>query len=151
MSDAPLPFPPGSLAARLFAEGYRFDFFQAVRLLERVQPRRRCVGQEGPPDLEVVRFAAVPGVSFPPAAIDAVDWTSDGPPRMTINFFGLTGPSGIAPAYFTRAVMALRRVADQPERGALAAWLDLFTHRLTSLFYRAWARYRLPRMSIAPA
>ena len=38
-----------SVAEQLLEEGYRFDFFQAVRLLERVYPNRRAVGREGPP------------------------------------------------------------------------------------------------------
>jgi type VI secretion system protein ImpH len=34
------------------------------------------------------------------------------------------------------------RDKSMPERYALRAWLDLFNHRLTSLFYRAWEKYR---------
>ena len=43
---APVPDqgPPSALV-RLFAEGYTFDFFQAVRLLEQLAPDRRRVGR----------------------------------------------------------------------------------------------------------
>ena len=61
------------LAGLLFREPYRFEFFQAVRLLERsfaeAGDARKPVGEDGPPDLEVVRFGARLSLSFPAAAI----------------------------------------------------------------------------------
>ena len=50
------PDPP--LSEELFDEPYRFDFFQAVRLLERLGPDAAPVGRDGPPAREVVRFRA---------------------------------------------------------------------------------------------
>ena len=47
--------PAASLAERLFTEGYVFDFFQAVRLLEKMAPERRPVGHEAAPATEVAR------------------------------------------------------------------------------------------------
>ena len=54
--------PP--LVETLFEEPYRFDFFQAVRLLDRLDPDRVPVGRDGPPRREVVavRRAALPGL-----------------------------------------------------------------------------------------
>ena len=40
----------------LFEEGYRFDFFQAVRVLERLYPDRQPVGRDATACREVVRF-----------------------------------------------------------------------------------------------
>jgi len=52
-----------SLAEELLDEGYRFDFFEAVRVLERLYPHRQPVGHEAVPSEEVVRFLeAVPGL-----------------------------------------------------------------------------------------
>ena len=59
----------------LFREPYRFDFYQAVRLLERTlrerarqdpRWRRHAVGGDRPPDEEVVRFRVLPSLNFPP-------------------------------------------------------------------------------------
>ena len=61
-----------SVAEQLLEEGYRFDFFQAVRLLERVYPNRRAVGREGPPGQETVRFRAHLSLSFPPSPIYSI-------------------------------------------------------------------------------
>ena len=45
-----------SLIDRLLQEPYRFDFFQAVRLIERIESGRVSVGHDGPFDREIVRL-----------------------------------------------------------------------------------------------
>ena len=57
------------LESLLFDEAPQFDFFQAVRLLERIYPARRAVGREGPPSQEVVRFRARTSLEFPASQI----------------------------------------------------------------------------------
>ncbi len=83
--------------ARLFEESYNFDFFQAVRLLHRLEPGRVRVGRNGPPQAEAVRFRARISLSFPPSAIyDLQRPTTSLPvPVMVQAFMGLTGPSGV--------------------------------------------------------
>lgn len=123
----------------LFEEGYRFDFFQAVRVLERLYERRRAVGGDAAPAEEVVRFGARLGLSFPPSAICSIDPPDAGhrPPRMTVNFMGLTGPMGALPHHYSELLMDRVRQRDL----ALRDFLDLFNHRLVALFYRAWEKY----------
>ena len=137
------PSGPRSVAQRLFESPYEFDFFQAVRLLERLDRSRQPVGYDGNPAVEVVRFRAQSGFNFPPAAItDLRPGAESAPPLMTVTFMGLTGPSGVLPAHYTDLLYRLERDSKAPEKGALAAWLDLFNHRLVSLFYRSWEKYR---------
>jgi type VI secretion system protein ImpH len=133
-----------NLDERLFREGYAFDFFQAVRLLSRLDRTRRPVGQAGPPPAEVARFRAHMSLAFPPSTVfDIAKPTADLPvPRMTVTFMGLYGPSGILPTHYTQELLRLDRDVRTPERYALRAWLDMFNHRLISLFYRAWEKYR---------
>lgn len=133
-----------SIEKRLFEEGYVFDFFQAVRLLQRLLPERVLVGEGGPPPHEVVRFRALPSLTFPPSSIyEMTRPGSDRPvPTMTVTFFGLTGPSGILPRHYTELILRLERERRGEERRAFRDWLDLFNHRLLSLFYRAWEKYR---------
>ena len=87
------------LEEHLYEEGYAFDFFQAVRLLERLETARRPVGHAGPPSAEVARFRAYMSLSFPPSAVHEVSRpTSELPlPAVTVTFLGLTGPSGVLP------------------------------------------------------
>lgn len=127
------------------------DFFQMVRLAERRERSRRPgqdsirVGIDGPPGREPLRFHAVNNLAFPYAAVQRLSerrdaGTTDGCPyRMDVSFMGLTGPSGVMPQHYTALVQARLKQRDT----TLADFLDLFNHRLVSLYYRAWAKYRL--------
>src|SRR5207244_6114260 len=59
----------------------------------------------------------------------------------TVPFMGLTGPNGVLPRHYTELLMRARD-AKGPERHVVRDWFDLFNHRLISLFYRAWTKYR---------
>jgi type VI secretion system protein ImpH len=141
---AAIAVDPHSPAARLLSEGYAFGFFQAVRLLERLNPEAASVGHSAAPNQEVVRFRAHQSLSFPPSEIhDIVSAAGElRCPTMTVAFFGLTGPSGILPRHYTELLLRLRKEGRFAEKDALRDWLDLFNHRLISLFYRAWEKYR---------
>jgi type VI secretion system protein ImpH len=144
--------PPTSVSDRtleawLFQEGYVFDFFQAVRVLERLAPERSLVGGANAPSAETVRFRSRLSLDFPPSAIyEIARPTPDFPvPAMTVAFMGLTGPSGVLPRHYTELLLRLEREAKGHEKHALRDWLDQFNHRLISLFYRAWDKYRFYR------
>lgn len=135
---------PQSVRDKLFAEPFEFDFFQAVRVLERAQPGRKPVGLDHAPADEVARFRAHLSLAFPPSQIVALDRpTEDRPnPLATVTFFGLYGPSGVLPTHYTQMMMDIVRDVRGPERRSLRDWLDLFDHRFVSHFYRAWEKYR---------
>jgi type VI secretion system protein ImpH len=134
--------PPERLApeilARLRAEPYAFEFFQAVSLLERLLPDRAPVGGFNDPRDEIVRFRTPTSVAFPASEIQAIDEPADGigPPRMTVNFMGLTGPQGVMPLVYSLYLAERRRARDD----AAKEFLGIFEHRMLSLFYRAWER-----------
>jgi type VI secretion system protein ImpH len=130
--------PNARVNDELAEEPYSFQFFQAVRLLHRLYPDRAPVGGFGMPGDEVVRFGCNPNLSFPAGEIAELEASDEGPWRMTVNFMGLVGHLGVLPHHYSRLVMARDRARDP----VLRDFLDLFHHRLTSLFYRAWARYR---------
>jgi len=126
--------------ANLLTEGYRFEFFQAVRLLERLEPEREPVGRDGPPSREVVRFHTKASLDFPASQIDEVRDAASGLPDMTVAFFGMAGPIGVLPHTYTELLIERGRRQDR----ALGDFLDLFNHRFLSFFYRAWEKYRFP-------
>lgn len=136
--------PPRSVAARLFKQFFQFDFFQAVRILEQLEQDRVPVGRAGPPGHEIVRFKAHASLSFPPSAIAKLEPpTAVVPvPAMTIPFMGLTGPSGVLPRHYTELLLRIEKELKTPEKYALRDWFDLFNHRMLSLFFRAWEKYR---------
>ncbi|MBX6362558.1 MAG: type VI secretion system baseplate subunit TssG [Gemmatimonadetes bacterium] len=134
------------LNLHLLAEALRddptgFSFFQAVRTLERLRPGAAPVGTSIDAAAEPVRFSVNPTIAFPSAEIDALqmeDGEGAGPARMTVNFMGVTGPLGVLPHHYTLLVAERKRARDT----ALAEFLDIFHHRLLSLFYRAWQKHR---------
>lgn len=152
-----------TLEDKLFNEPYRFEFFQAVKLLERLYPDSIPVGRvdkEGivpAPDREVARFKTRPSLQFPPSQIYELKYvvppsgvkkddslrlkaTILAPPQMEVPFMGLTGPLGVLPVAYTELVMSRIRGGNR----TLYDFLDMFNHRMISFFYRAWEKYRFP-------
>lgn len=134
-SEAPRPADPEQA---LREDPTSFSFFQAVRLLERGAPESRTpVGQFAGPSEETVRFSANPSIAFPASEIQGLE-ASGGSPEMLINVFGLIGPQGTLPYWYTLLVAEQLRA----RRTSLRAFLDIFQHRIISHFYRAWAKPR---------
>jgi type VI secretion system protein ImpH len=129
-----------SLARELLDEPYRFGFFQAVRLLERMDPQREPVGHDADAEREAVRFRARQTLSFPASEIYEITADGEDRPDMSIAFMGLTGPLGVLPHHYTELVIDRTRHNDN----ALSDFLDIFNHRMLSLFYRVWEKYRFP-------
>lgn len=125
------------IARELDREPYRFDFFQAVRLLELMDRTRQVVGRFTHPHDEAVRFGAHPSVSFPASEIQSLD-RNQSPPAMRVNFMGLTGPTGVLPLDYSSLVIERLRARD----ATLRDFFDIFNHRIVSLFCQAWEKYR---------
>jgi type VI secretion system protein ImpH len=125
---------------RLFAEPYCFEFVQAVRLLRHFYPHRKNVGLFQPPHSEVVRFSVRPSLSFPASQVHELEERENAPPVMHVNFMGTVGPLGVLPLYYTELVAERLKEKDR----TLRDFLDIFHHRIISLFYRAWQKYRFP-------
>jgi type VI secretion system protein ImpH len=141
--------PPGGresvdLRAELLGEPWKFGFFQAVRLLERFAREgggrfSASVGRDRP-EAEAVLFRGSPTLAFQPSAVQDARASRSGPFELTVNMFGLVGASGALPHHYTSLI--IQRLRDKDE--SLRRFLDLFLHRLASLFHRAWEKYRLP-------
>lgn len=129
------------LSQALYEEPYRFDFFQAVRLLQRWRPHGAALGRVGPAGDEAVRVQTRQGLSFPASAVHQLKppGRAGGPATLVVNFLGLTGPSGVLPHVYSELLWSRSRAGDQgPE-----AFLDLLNHRVVSLFYRAWEKHQV--------
>ncbi|MGQ0540567.1 MAG: type VI secretion system baseplate subunit TssG [Blastocatellia bacterium] len=134
-----------SLNEILFDEPYRFEFFQAVRLFEKLFPESRTVGREALPKEEMVRFRSRVSLDFPSSEIHEIkqsvdEKTGEERTELFVNFMGMVGVSGVLPTHYTELVFDRIRHRDT----ALWAFLDIFTHRSVSMFYRAWSKYRFP-------
>ncbi|TFW18583.1 type VI secretion system baseplate subunit TssG [Duganella callida] len=141
---------------RLFAEPHRFEYFQAVRMLE-LWLKRHGAPQEGAV-ANFLRFQNSTSLSFPASQLEALlpeprniatTASSLGEAlqtaqlryvRITPAFMGFLGSSGTLPAHYTERIAAhmLYQKDDAPR-----AFLDTFSNRALALFYEAWRKYRL--------
>jgi type VI secretion system protein ImpH len=131
-----------ALAEELLQAAGRFDFFQVVRLAQRLSSGHP-VGYDHLP--EIVRFKTRPSLTFPPSSVAELRRCPHPKPgraelEVLVTFLGLIGPAGVLPHHYTRLVIERVRQGDF----ALRDFLDLFNHRLIALFYRAWQKYCLP-------
>lgn len=141
---------------RLFREPYRFEYFQAVRMLE------LWLRRHGAPQHDLVanflRFQNSTSLRFPASQLEAIQteprelrqdafslaaalqagalkWV-----RVTPSFMGLLGGHGVLPPHYTEWVAAQQ--SDDKDEGA-RSFLDTFSNRSLALFYAAWRKYRL--------
>ncbi|MBN2717186.1 MAG: type VI secretion system baseplate subunit TssG [Deltaproteobacteria bacterium] len=130
------------LKQKLQGQGYRFGFFQAISLLEQVYRERTPVGHSGPFSNEAIRLLPNNSLGFPAADLNRIKVEEDSTPaeKWTIfqNFLGLYGPNSSAPIFIAEAV---NQCID--EEDPLREFLDIFNHRVTSLYYRALKKSNL--------
>ena len=128
--------PERGIYADLFRRGYRFDFFQAVRLLEAFFPDAPPPGTSASPAAERIRFRPHPATVFPPADVRSVALSGEGA-EVTVTFMGLYGVASPLPVYLYEDL-----ATEADDTLPLRHFLDIFNHRLYSYFYRAWKKYR---------
>jgi type VI secretion system protein ImpH len=126
-----------TLASRLAQDSARFDLLQALRVIESAYPDRPRLGRSLRPGDDVVRLAQEPRFGFVAAELGKYRPAAAGEPgRLIVNVAGLFGPNSPMPLYFTEYAHNRMLHAGDP---TLVRFLDIFNHRLLSVFYRAWA------------
>lgn len=114
------------------------DFFQIVRRFECANAGLPRIGGSQLPKEDPIRFSQNVSLAFAPSAItDFKDADDNYPAKLVVSFFGLLGANGPLPAHITEYIRD--RVRNHGD-STLASFLDIFNHRMTSLFYQAWAR-----------
>ncbi|MCA8956197.1 MAG: type VI secretion system baseplate subunit TssG [Planctomycetes bacterium] len=120
------------------------DFYQLVWLLDQAAQQRGFAPIGGlHPEREALRIR--PHLSFgsPRAPVENVDpeFRLPGCPTRQLveaGFFGLYGVDSPLPRHFTEPMLR-----DEPGAASVRSLLDVFGHRLYSLLFRAWKKYRL--------
>ncbi|MCC2974179.1 type VI secretion system baseplate subunit TssG [Massilia sp. IC2-476] len=124
-----------ALERELVEKAERMDFFQILRLLENAHPGKPRIGASLRARDDAVRFGQEPSLAFEPTAVRGfTPGSSEARARLAVNFIGLLGPNGPMPLHLTE--YARERARNQGD-GTLAAFLDVFHHRIVSLHYRA--------------
>lgn len=125
------------LAGTMAARPYAFGFFAALRRMECQYAERPRIGTSAHPGDDPVRLRQEPAMTFAPAGVTAFEPAADGQPhRLTVRFLGLLGPNGPLPLHLTEYAAQRRR---QHGDRTFTRFLDIFHHRMLTLFYRAWA------------
>lgn len=154
---------------RLLREPWRFEFFQAVRVLELWLKRRGRPAHGLVADM--LRFRNSISLGFPASQVEAIepelrdldigmpfdmpvdaaalgDALEQGTLRrlhLTPAFMGLLGGNGVLPVHYTERIAEHQaRHKNEDEDEGPRAFLDAFSNRSLALFYEAWRKYRLP-------
>jgi type VI secretion system protein ImpH len=135
------------LIDQLFENPHRFQFFQAVRLLEAWLSDEEKTGADLLP--QRLHFRNSVALSFPPSEIESLKRVQREPAGgeslperidMTPAFMGLLGIAGALPSVYTEQI-AQRELYNKDF--AARSFLDLFSNRAVALFYAAWKKSRL--------
>jgi type VI secretion system protein ImpH len=145
-----------SVIQRLIDKPYRFQFFQAVRMLE-LWLKQNGV-QHANAVTDYLRFHNSVSLGFPASELEALQLhpktvaaTDDAllaalqqdqlsHIAITPAFIGFLGGNGTLPYHYTERIAAhLLYEKDESPR----AFLDTFSNRAIALFYEAWRKYRL--------
>lgn len=120
-----------------------FDLLQLLHLIERNADEAAAIGHQGPVCDEPVRLRPAMSLAFPSADIDTADWqfvdntVTGGRILITVTFMGLYGSDSPLPTHFTEQLLP-----EHEEDERIREFLDLFHHRIYSLLYRCWTKYR---------
>jgi len=130
-----------------------------VRILEIIYQDSIPLGAEGPLYQEKIRFQANTRITFPASDIAGIHKkiikSGQGQEmeviQVILTFMGLYGVNSPLPAYITRIISVLPsydetsediKESDEDGAKALRHFLDIFDHRIYSLYYRSWKKYR---------
>ena len=119
----------------------KWGFFQAVRNLDSFYYSKnknyRRTGDSDTLEEEAVRFKQKPSLAFKDSEIDEYSAHSEeNPACVYVNFFGLWGNNAPLPLVFTEYAFDRNKHYDD---SSLINFMDIFHHRMLSLFYKAWA------------
>ena len=126
-----------STSEQLLEHIYSVSFCQLMRCIQ-IEHRTR-IGMEREISKQSVQLIADLDANFP--SNELASWTpTDGRPKLAVSFFGLFGPSSALPNHYTQTILERVRQKDH----TLREFLDIFNHRMLSLFYRAGEKHSFP-------
>lgn len=133
----------------LFQEPYRFEFHQAVKLLEYLYPKAIPFGETVDTNAEVVMVKSrvyLESMASDIYSLETQSLNSEDPVVLNINFMGIAGIQGPLPFPYTEMLIQRIRNGDT----SLKDFLDIFNHRLTSILHRIRKQYLISLNSHLP-
>ncbi|MFM2480444.1 type VI secretion system baseplate subunit TssG [Celerinatantimonas sp. YJH-8] len=111
-----------------------YNFYQLVEVLHRMlgdDPEQQAGGVS-----ENLLFHGNPSLGFAASDIRELSCSQEGRYQLQTSFFGLSGAQSPLPGFF------LEQIATEGEQGLRKPFLDFFNHRLITLVYQIWRKYR---------
>lgn len=121
---------------------WRINFYRFCQLLEQENPDAPLLGTAEKPTADPVRFRPWPGMGFPSSELRTVETDEahpELPPTVRTTFLGMYGVDSPLPTAYLDDI-AQRREGYE----ATTAFLDIFSHRITTQYYRIWRKYAYP-------
>ena len=122
--------------AKLPDEAHRYSLFAMLRLLEQLHNGEPRLGESRRAKDDALRLQQIPHLAFAPTDVHSLSNAKAGPAILEQYSFGVFGPNGSLPLHLTEHAFERRNQANDR---TFSDFVNLFHHRLVSLFYRAWA------------
>ena len=135
-----------NLSQRLRRDPQRFEWLQALLLLEREHPQAESLGSGTAPHAEALRLRGPLTPLFAASEVESLSQESGQAPVLSTPIFGLGGADGPLPYAYQEWLQQRARARDH----APAQFLDLFQHRLLSLLYKVMRKHRIALGFTAP-
>lgn len=121
---------------------WRVNFYRFCQLIEQENQGAPLLGTTDKLSADPVRFRPWPGMGFPASELRAVETDEEHPelpPTVRTTFLGMYGVDSPLPTAYLDDI-AQRREGYE----ATTAFLDIFSHRITTQYYRIWRKYAWP-------
>ncbi|WP_114191656.1 type VI secretion system baseplate subunit TssG [Edaphovirga cremea] len=121
---------------------WRANFYRFCQLLEQEIPGLPKLGATSHPGTDPVRFRPWPGMGFPVSTLKTVETDKDHPdlpPTVRTTFLGMYGVDSPLPGMYLDDIAQCREGHE-----AVTSFLDIFSHRITTQYYRIWRKYAYP-------
>ncbi|WP_061709053.1 type VI secretion system baseplate subunit TssG [Pseudenterobacter timonensis] len=121
---------------------WRANFYRFCQLLEQENPDAPKLGTTSHPGDEPVRFRPWQGMGFPVTELRTVETDEESPelpPTVRTTFLGMYGVDSPLPGAYLDDIARHREGHE-----AVTSFLDIFSHRITTQYYRIWRKYAYP-------
>ena len=124
----------------LLKNSQQYSFFQAVKLLNDYHQLISSMDGKKALKKTLIQFSVNPELAYSKSDIESIslqDTNEQLKVLMSINFMGLYGATTSLPAFYTEAILQAKNGEDSTRH-----FMDLFNHRMISLVYKCWEKYR---------
>ncbi len=117
----------------------RDQLFQSLHLIERfLQKGESNLGTDVLPSHENIQLTVSQQLGYESGEFADIQLGQNQGVEVVTNLIGLTGEHGVLPSHYTELVLQRLKNNDPTFKD----FLDIFNHRLLSLFYRTWQSYQ---------